>query len=86
MKLQARQQMAAMLRQSLGSAKSALRRALAVAMSALVWFLLCGAAGMALMVAGVAVLLGTGWALIAAGAFLIFTAGLIGRGMKHGSA
>ncbi|MDP9991975.1 hypothetical protein J2W28_001003 [Variovorax boronicumulans] len=78
--------MATLLRQSLGSAKSALRRALAVAMSALVWFLLCGAAGMALVVAGVAVLFGTGWALIAAGAFLIFTAALIGRGMKHGSA
>lgn len=86
MKFPARQRVAAVLSQSLVSAKAALRRALAVAMSALVWFLLCGFAGMSLVVAGVAVLLGTGWALIAAGAFLIFTAALIGQGMKHGSA
>ena len=63
-----------------------LRRAAVAALSALVWFLLLGFMGMGLVVAGVAVLLGTGWALIAAGAFLIFTAALIGQGMKHGSA
>lgn len=66
--------------------RAALRRLTAVALSALVWFLVMGAAGMALVVAGIAVLVGAGWALIAAGVFLIFTAALIGRGMKHGSA
>ena len=75
MKLLARPQIAA-----------ALRQFLARVMSALVWFLALGATGIALVVAGVAVLAGAGWALITAGAFLIFTAALIGQGMKHGSA
>lgn len=86
MKLPTRQQAVVGLRKLLASAAAALRRALAIVMSALVWFLLTGAVGMALVVAGVAVLAGTGWALVTAGAFLIFTAALIGRGMKHGSA
>lgn len=86
MKLPSRQQAIAWLRKMLTSVDAALGRALAIAMSALVWFLLTGIAGMALIVAGVAVLAGTGWALVAAGAFLIFTAALIGQGMKHGSA
>lgn len=86
MKLPTRQQVTASLRQLLASATAALRRVLAVVMSALMWFLLTGIAGMALVVAGVAILAGTGWALVAAGAFLIFTAALIGQGMKHGSA
>lgn len=75
MKLPTRPQIAALL-----------RRLAAAILQALVWFLLLGALGMSLVVAGVAVLFGTGWALIAAGVFLIFTAALIGQGMKHGRA
>lgn len=84
MKLQARPRVAAALRNALAGVNAALGRALSAILSALVWFLFCGAAGMGLVVAGVALLFGTGWALVAAGAFLIFTAALIGRGMKHG--
>ena len=58
--------------------------AVAVATSALSWFMLMGFLGMAFLIAGVAILAGAGWAFIAAGVLMLFTAALIGRGMKYG--
>lgn len=55
----------------------------AVALSALLWFIVLGAAGIGLVVAGVYVLAGLGWALIAAGVFLLLVTALVGRGMNH---
>lgn len=50
--------------------------------SALVWLLLCGGAGAALIVTGVWLLAGSGWACIVAGTFLLFAAGIIFRGLN----
>jgi len=86
MKFPTRQQIVAVLRSVQARIVNAARRVVAAGLSAFLWFLLMGAAGMALVIAGVFVLLGFGWALIAAGAFLLFTAALIGRGMTNGSA
>ncbi|MFS2047553.1 hypothetical protein ACEN9J_03095 [Variovorax sp. Varisp41] len=55
----------------------------AIALSALLWFVLLGAAGIGLVVAGVYVLAGFGWALITAGVFLLLVTALVGRGMNH---
>lgn len=55
----------------------------AIALSALVWFIVLGATGIALVVAGVYVLAGLGWALVAAGVFLLLVTALVGRGMNH---
>ncbi len=55
----------------------------AIALSALLWFVLLGAAGIGLIVAGVYVLAGFGWALITAGVFLLLVTALVGRGMNH---
>jgi hypothetical protein len=55
----------------------------AIALSALLWFVLLGAAGIGLIVAGVYVLAGFGWALISAGVFLLLVTALVGRGMNH---
>lgn len=46
-------------------------------------FLILSALSAALGVAGVAVLFGLGWALIAASAGLALSAGLIWKGLKH---
>lgn len=55
----------------------------AIAVSALLWFIVLGAAGIALVVAGVYALAGLGWGLIAAGVFLLLVTALVGRGMNH---
>ena len=52
--------------------------------SAVLWFLLMVAAGVAMLVAGVYVLAGTGWALIAGGAFCISAAVFIRKGLTNG--
>lgn len=52
--------------------------------SAVLWFLLTGVAGVAVLVVGVFVLAGSGWACIAGGAALVLISALIARGMSHG--
>lgn len=52
--------------------------------SAVAWLFGCAAAGAFVTVAGVFVLAGIGWALIAVGVFLFLTAGLIRIGITHG--
>lgn len=60
-----------------------LAQALRGAVAPLLWFLLMGIGGAVLVVSGVYVLQGPGWALIAAGVFSLFGAALIGRAMTH---
>lgn len=60
-----------------------LRAAAAFAVSALLWFVLTAIGGAGLVSGGVLVLFGAGWALVAAGGFLLLGALLIGRGMTH---
>jgi hypothetical protein len=58
-------------------------RAIAVALNPLSWVVGLGACGAASIVAGVAVIAGTGCALLAAGVFLLAGAAFISRGMTH---
>ncbi|CAA2106025.1 hypothetical protein [Variovorax paradoxus] len=74
---------AATITRALAAGASLLAVVGAVALSALLWFIVLGAAGIGLVVAGVYVLAGLGWALIAAGVFLLLVTALVGRGMNH---
>lgn len=56
----------------------------AVLSSAITWLFGCAFAGAAVTVAGVFILAGTGWALIAVGVFLFLIAGLLRIGITHG--
>lgn len=49
--------------------------------SGLLIFLMCSLLGLGLLVAGVFVLLGTGWALLSGGAALLVIAGFIRKGL-----
>lgn len=53
-------------------------------MNALICFVLAALAGFSLLCAGVWVLAGTGWALLAGGAAMLCIAGFIQRGMTSG--
>ena len=52
--------------------------------SATAWVLILGATGSALVVSGVAVIAGGGWALIASGGFSFLLAAFIVRGLNNG--
>ena len=52
--------------------------------SAVTWLFACAFLGASVTVAGVFILAGTGWALIAVGLFLFLTAGLLRIGIIHG--
>jgi hypothetical protein len=56
----------------------------AVLASAMTWLVGCAVTGAAVTVAGVFLLAGTGWALIAVGLFLFLVSGLIRIGITHG--
>jgi hypothetical protein len=56
----------------------------AVLSSAVTWLFGCAFIGAAVTVAGVSILAGAGWALIAVGVFLFLIAGLIHVGISHG--
>lgn len=62
----------------------AILAAAAAAVSPVLWFYLVLLAGLALVVAGVAVLVGLGWAMIAAGACCLLVAYFIFRGVTNG--
>jgi len=62
-------------------ARAAVLLAIAAA-SALAWFLLLGLAGAGLIVAGVAILFGNGWALIVGGVVLLLGAAFVRKGMN----
>lgn len=59
-------------------------RASALAVHPLAYVVAFGVFGAALVVAGVAVLAGSGWSLVTAGAFLLAGAAFITRGMSNG--
>lgn len=59
-------------------------RVAALAANPMTYVLGFGIGGAALIVAGVAVLAGAGWSLIAAGAFLLGGATFVTRGMTNG--
>jgi hypothetical protein len=52
------------------------------AISAMAWFLILGLGGTAMIVTGVLVLFGAGWAFIAGGVFLLLGSAFIRRGMN----
>jgi hypothetical protein len=52
-------------------------------LSAFTWFLLLVVAGSTLLVAGVLVIAGTGWALVAGGALLMFAGIVVLKGMTR---
>jgi len=52
--------------------------------SALLWLCVCAFSGVAAITAGVFILAGVGWALIAVGVFLFAVAGLIRTGIVNG--
>ena len=54
------------------------------AVSALVWFVVLGLGGTAMIVAGVAILFGLGWSFIAGGVFMLLGASFIRKGMING--
>jgi hypothetical protein len=54
----------------------------AQAVSALAWFLILGLGGTAMIVAGVCLLFGAGWAFIAGGAFMLLGSAFIRKGMN----
>jgi hypothetical protein len=54
----------------------------AQAVSALVWFLILGLGGTAMIVAGVCLLFGAGWAFIAGGVFMLLGSAFIRKGMN----
>jgi hypothetical protein len=56
----------------------------AVLSSAFTWLFACAFAGASVIVAGVFVLAGMGWALISVGVFLFLVAGLLHVGIAHG--
>lgn len=52
------------------------------AISALAWFLILGLGGTGMIVAGVFLLFGAGWAFIAGGVFMLLGAAFIRKGMN----
>jgi hypothetical protein len=50
----------------------------------LTWLFFCAFSGATVTVAGVFILAGAGWALVAVGVFLFLVAGLIHVGISHG--
>jgi hypothetical protein len=54
----------------------------AQAVSALAWFLILGVGGTAMIVAGVCLLFGAGWAFIAGGVFMLLGSAFIRKGMN----
>lgn len=55
-----------------------------LAVNAVVWLIAFGVFGLASMVAGVGVLFGSGWALIAAGVAFLAAASFIKQGLSNG--
>lgn len=55
----------------------------AFVLSAILWFVLLGLAGIGLVVGGVYLLAGLPWALIAGGVFLLLVTALVGKGMNN---
>lgn len=66
------------------AAKWLATRMSAMAVNPLAYVVGFGVAGAGSIVAGVAVLSGTGWALVAAGVFMLAGAAFITRGMSNG--
>lgn len=58
--------------------------AVRLAVSAVVWLLIFGVLGLALLVSGVGVLYGAGWALIAGGVACLAAAAFIKQGLTNG--
>lgn len=61
-----------------------MKKITAIAAHPMTYVLTFAAGGAVSVVAGVAVLVGLGWALVAAGAFLLAAAGYITKGMTDG--